>query len=68
LTEKQDDINRELELIQKELKILSVREKLKELAFQIHGLEEKGEEAALNKIQTEFKKLTKTLSDFESED
>ncbi len=67
-SEKTDEIKRELELIEKELKILSVKEKLKLLASQMRETEEKGDSKKLLKAQNEFNKLAKTLSGYEAED
>ena len=68
LLENPDELNRELDLIKKELKIHTVKEKLKLLASQMREAEEKGENEKLRKIQDEFNKLAKSLSGYEEED
>jgi DNA primase len=68
LAENPDELKRELELVKKELKILSVKEKLKILASQMRESEEKGEEKKLLIAQNEFNKLAKSLSGYEEED
>lgn len=68
LLENPDELNRELDLIKKELKIHTVKEKLKLLASQMREAEEKGENEKLRKIQDEFNKLAKSRSGYEEED
>jgi DNA primase len=68
LLENPDELNRELDLIEKELKIHTVKEKLKLLAREMREMEEKGEADKLRKIQDEFNKLAKSLSGYEEED
>lgn len=61
-------IKKELDLVRKELKIVSVRENLKLLVTQMRALEEKGEKEQLLKAQNKFNKLAKMLSGYEGED
>lgn len=68
LLENPDEFNRELDLVKKELKIHTVKEKLKLLASQMRETEEKGEAEKLLVAQNEFNKLAKSLSGFEEED
>lgn len=63
--ESPDDLKKELDLVQKELKIQRIKEHLKILAVQMHDWEEKGEKEKLLKAQNKFTKLTKTLSGYE---
>lgn len=59
------DASKELDLVIKELKILTVRQKLNSLVSQIKDLEEKGEKNQLLKAQNKFNKLATTLSELE---
>ncbi|MCX6705065.1 MAG: DNA primase [Candidatus Woesebacteria bacterium] len=68
LLENPDEFKRELDLIKKELKIHTVKEKLKLLASQMRETEESGEGDKLRSIQNEFNKLAKSLSGYEEED
>jgi DNA primase len=68
LMENPDELNRELELVKKELKIHSAKENLKKLALEMRKMEEKDDKEALLKIQNEFNKLAKSLSGYEVED
>jgi DNA primase len=68
LLENPDELKRELDLIKKELKIHTVKEKLKLLASQMREAEEKGESEKLRKIQDDFNKLAKSRSGYEEED
>jgi DNA primase len=68
LLENPDEFNRELDLVRKELKIHTVKEKLKLLASQMRETEEKDEPGKLLKAQNEFNKLAKSLSGYEEED
>jgi DNA primase len=67
LLENPDEFKRELDLVRKELKIHTVKEKLKLLASQMRETEEKGEPDKLLKAQNEFNKLAKSLSGYEEE-
>ncbi len=62
-----DELKRELELIKKKLKILSLKERQEELQIQIRELEEKGDEDMLLKALQEFDKLAKQSSTYEKE-
>lgn len=68
LTEGNDILDKELDLVIKELKILGVKENLKKLATQIHNLEEMGEADNLLTAQNKFNKLAKKLAGYEEED
>ena len=68
LLENPDEFNRELDLVRKELKIHTVKEKLKLLASQMRETEENGDKDKLLKAQNEFNKLAKSLSGYEEED
>lgn len=57
-----DEIKKELDLVIKELKILTAKQKLKELSLKIRQLEEAGELEALHKAQNKFTVLTQNLS------
>jgi DNA primase len=67
LEENPDELKRELELVKKELKIHSAKEKLKLLAAKMREMEEKGDNQQLLKAQNEFNKLAKSLSGYEEE-
>lgn len=63
-----EELNRELELVKKKLKILSLKERQEELQIQIRELEEKGDEKLLLKALQEFDKLAKQSSTYEKEE
>ncbi len=63
--ESPDEVKKELNLIQKELKILEIKEKLKGMAIEMRSLEVSGNPERLLKVQDEFNKLAKTLSGYE---
>jgi DNA primase len=63
-----DQLKKELDLVEKELKILQVKNKLKILATEIRNWEEKGEKKKLLKAQNKFNKLAKSLSGYEEGD
>lgn len=67
MAENSEELKRELELVEKELKILAVKEKLEDLESQIREMEEKGEDQKLLKAQTEFNKLAKLRSTYEKD-
>ncbi|MGA3291626.1 MAG: DNA primase [Candidatus Microgenomates bacterium] len=67
LMENPDELKRELDLVKKELKIHTVKERLKVLASQMRDTEEKGDKDKLLKAQNEFNKLAKSLSGYEEE-
>ncbi len=60
--DKPDEAKKELDLVQKELKILRVKDDLKSLGLVIRNLEEKGEKEKLLKAQNEFNNLATLLS------
>lgn len=66
--ENYDDIKKELDLVKKALKILEVKEDLKNLADEIRKLEDTNELDKLLIVQNKFNKLTKRLSGYEEED
>jgi DNA primase len=68
LLDNPDELNRELDLVKKELKIHTVKEKLRLLASQMRETEEKGDGKKLLVAQNEFNKLAKSLSGYEEED
>ncbi|KKU09187.1 MAG: hypothetical protein UX13_C0047G0006 [Candidatus Woesebacteria bacterium GW2011_GWB1_45_5] len=53
---------KELDLVKKELKILTLKDNLKLLAREMRNLEESGEKDKLLKAQNKFNNLAKTLS------
>lgn len=63
--ESPDEIKKELDLVEKELKILTARENLRDLTVKIAELEEAGEVEALHKAQNKFTILTQNLSKLE---
>jgi DNA primase len=67
LMDNPEELKKELDLIEKELKIQTVREKLKNLAREMRETEAGGESAKLLTAQNEFDKLAKSLSDYEEE-
>jgi DNA primase len=67
LIDNPDEFKKELDLIQKELKIVTLKDNLKLLATEMRSLEEKGEEDKLLKAQNQFNKLAKTLSNLDQE-
>jgi DNA primase len=68
LDENTEEINRELELVEKELKILAVKEKLEVLQTQMREMEEKGEKIKLLEAQKKFDKLATLRSTYEKGD
>ena len=68
LQDNPDELSRELDLVKKELKIQTVKEKLKLLASQMRETEESGDKERLLKAQNEFNKLAKSLSGLGQED
>jgi DNA primase len=62
------EVQKELDLVQKELKILGAKDKLKSLALEIRNLEEKGDKIKLLKAQNQFNKLASTLSKLDQGD
>ena len=68
LLENPEELKQELDLVRKELKIHTVKEKLKLLASKMRETEEKGATGDLLKAQNEFNKLAKSLSGYEEDD
>lgn len=66
-SENSDELNKELELVKKRLKILSLKERKEQLQTQIRELEEKGDEDMLLKALQEFDKLAKLSSTYEKD-
>jgi DNA primase len=67
LVDDPEELKKELDLIQKELRIVTLKDNLKSLATLMRELEEKGEEDKLLKAQNQFNKLAKTLSNLDQE-
>lgn len=67
LVDKPDELRRELDLILKELKILSIRDNLKLLATEMKELEGTGEKEKLLTAQNKFNKLAKALSNLDQD-
>lgn len=66
--ENPEEFKKELELVKKELKILTVKEDLEVLQNQIREMEEKGESSKLLEAQNEFNKLAKLRSTYEKDE
>lgn len=64
-SEKPTELEKELDLVKKELKILEVKANLKLLALEMRNLEETGEKEKLLKAQNKFNKLASSLSGYE---
>jgi DNA primase len=62
-----DEFKKEMELLQKELKIVTLKDNLKTLAAKMRVLEESGEESKLLEAQNQFNKTAKLLSDLDQE-
>lgn len=60
-----DEIKKELDLVKKELKILSIKENLIITAAEMRRFEESGEKDKLLKAQNKFNKLAKNLAGYE---
>lgn len=67
LVENPDELTKELDLIQKELRILLIKDNLKLLASQMRDLEEKGDKDKLLKAQNQFNKLASRLSGLDTD-
>lgn len=67
LDENPDELKKELDLVEKELKILTIRDNLKLLVSQMRNLEESGGKDQLLKAQNQFNKLAGSLSKLEEE-
>lgn len=68
LAENPDRMKKELDLVAKELKILSIRQNLKLLASEMKKLEGSGEKDQLLKAQNKFNKLAKSLGNLGEEE
>lgn len=68
LDENAEELQKELELVKKELKILAVKERLEILQSQIREMEEKGDKEKLLEAQNEFNKLVKMRSTYEKDE
>jgi hypothetical protein len=64
-SENASELEKELDLVKKELKILEVKANLKLIAIEMRNLEESGEKEKLLKAQNKFNKLAKSLSGYE---
>lgn len=64
-SEKPTELEKELDLVKKELKILEVKANLKLLALEMRNLEGTGEKEKLLKAQNKFNKLASSLSGYE---
>lgn len=64
-SEKPTELEKELDLVKKELKILEVKANLKLIAQEMRNLEESGEKEKLLKAQNKFNKVAKSLSGYE---
>jgi DNA primase len=64
LVDKPDELKKELDLVQKELKILGIKDNLKLLTLKMREFEKDGDKDRLLKAQNEFNKLAKSLSSF----
>lgn len=62
LPDNPDDFKKELDLVTKELKIVTLKEKLKSLAGQMQEFEKKGDKDGLLTVQNKFNKLAKNLA------
>ncbi len=61
-------VEKELDLVKKELKILEVKSSLKLLAIEMRSLEGDSDKEKLLKAQNKFNKLAKILADYEESD
>ncbi|HKC04308.1 MAG TPA: DNA primase [Patescibacteria group bacterium] len=68
IVENPDKLKKELDLVEKELKILTIRDNLKLLVSEMGVLEESGEKDQLLKVQNKFNKLAGSLGRLEEED
>ncbi len=67
-SEDRDVLEKELDLVKKELKILEIKEKLKLIAVEMRSLEGDSEKEKLLKAQNKFNKLARILADYEESD
>jgi DNA primase len=66
LLDKPDELKKELDLVQKELKILGIKENLKFLTISMREFEKSGDKDKLLKAQNEFNKLAKSLASLDA--
>jgi DNA primase len=66
LLDKPDELKKELDLVQKELKILGTKENLKLLTLRMKELEKEGDKEGLLTVQNEFNKLAKSLASIDT--
>jgi len=66
LLDKPDELKKELDLVQKELKILGIKDKLKLLTLKMRELEKNGDKEGLLSVQNEFNKLAKSLASLDA--
>ena len=66
LAEKPDELKEELDLVQKELKILEIKKNLKLLTLRMKEFEKQGDKDKLLKAQNEFSKLAKDLASIDT--
>jgi hypothetical protein len=65
LNEAPDAFERELLTIQRELKVLAIKDKLKVLATKIHSHEKGNKKGDMHQLQEKFGALTKKLQNLE---
>jgi len=61
------ELKKELDLLQKELRIVTLKDNLKILAIEMRKMEDSGEEDKLLKAQNQFNELAKILADLDQE-
>jgi DNA primase len=66
LMDKPDELKKELDLVQKELKILGTKDNLKLLTLRMREFEKSGDKDKLLKAQNEFNKLAKNLASLDA--
>lgn len=66
LLDKPDELKKELDLVQKELKILGTKENLRLLTQKMKEFEKKGDKEGLLTVQNEFNKLAKNLASIDT--
>ncbi len=66
LSERIEELKKELDLVQKELKILWIKDNLKNLTLRMKEFEKDGDKDQLLKAQNEFNKLAKSLASIDT--
>ena len=66
LLDRPDELKKELDLVQKELKILGIKDNLKLLTLSMREFEKSGDKDKLLKAQNEFNKLAKSLASLDA--